>query len=320
MNILKEEQNENNFNQLFVGYDAVEVVKINPTKDELLKLLEVDEEFHDKFKEPEYLTEKDGNPMLKLDFYVKAVSNGKIDKTTFFLENTPAMNAEKTKSWYVNQTGEFQCTDDEEKLFSNFTKYENILNWKSDTGETSKKYVVGYKPGDIEIVAKKVYRQAVKGEQELMKFILSWLVGYNPKNIENIILLDIKKLFKGDVKELSSLISDNGNVVLAYTVSTKDDKSYQRVENRYVCPGSQLKFINSFNMSDLEVLLATYNDQKTRKKMAKWQLFIAETNNPAYPMKNHFIWQPLAKYDENSNPVATNDSVVSTNIDKLPWE
>lgn len=314
MNIKQTEAGEeNNFKTLYVGFGEAEVVAINPTREEILELLEVSEENQDKFKEPEYIGEKDGVKTCKVTFYMKSVKTGKINQLTFNLKNEVAQNGNKDKNWWINQLGDTQCVDNEDNLFSSFKNFESIKSWNKD-GEITPKYVQGAKPQDIEVIERKQYRQALYGEIDLVNFLKSYVYNFNYKNTEASFLLNTSKLFTGNFKELQDLLNDGYTKIgVAYSVrTTEEGKEYQNIEKVF-CPFTEMRFVNNFRPTsqNLEALVAKYNDSSKRRKLTKWEMFIAQLNNTSYPIKNHFIFQPVTEYDPAKNVVAQDEAVIS---------
>jgi len=308
----KEKQEENNFKQLVTGYQEVEPVAFNPTKEQLIKLLEVSEENEDKFKEPEYTGEKDGIRTARVELYVKSVKSGKVDKMNFFLKEEP--NVSKSgATWYINQLGDTQVTDDTSKLFDNFTQFTNVTAWNLN-GTVTEKYVQGAKPESIEVLGNKKYRAAYVGEAELVNFLKIWINGLDLRDPETDVLLDMKKIFNGNFKELQGLIGNYGNLVCAYSVKVTDDgKEYQVVESNYVAPSTDMKFINNFKPipQNLDPLIVKYEDLKTRSKMKTREKFVAGLHNTSYPLKNYFRFGLCSVYEPSSNPINSNTAVVS---------
>ena len=71
MNLPQREITESESKKLYVGYGDATLVAINPTKEELMDLLGIDNsETQAKFKDPEYTgTTSDGDLYFRLSFY-----------------------------------------------------------------------------------------------------------------------------------------------------------------------------------------------------------------------------------------------------------
>ena len=311
MNIQKSEQQDNNFDNLYVGFGDAEIVSICPTKDQLLKLYEVELGQEEKWRDPDYISDKDGVTQARIDFYAKSVKTKKIDKFSFFIKDFHT----ETKNggiWMVNNIGDTQVVKDESELFDNFKSYQQILSWVKD-GNVTEKYVDGAKPNEIKTIAAKTFRKAFDGEVEILNFFKNWIIGFDYRNVDASLLLDMKKVFAGNFKELQSLVGDNPNIVLTYSVKTTEEgKEYQVIESRHTCPIQEMKYLNNFRATadNLSALETRYNDQKLRKKMKKWELYVAGVTNSSYPIKNYFIFQPLASYDNSINPTSSNEAIV----------
>ncbi len=77
---------EKDVKSLSVGWGEVEVVAINPSKEELIKLMDIGEEYQEDFKDPVYCGEKEGIETARIAFYVKNIKTNKINPISFFLE------------------------------------------------------------------------------------------------------------------------------------------------------------------------------------------------------------------------------------------
>src|SRR6478609_2730190 len=149
----------------YVGVGNFKVLAVNPDKAELSELL--GKEFDD---EPEYVkTKADGKQMVIVKFWTEEEETKQKFSIDFILTEDLAFSSDKAnpKALYINQVGDTQYVDDEKNLFESFKNFTKIVDWKSASGQISKKYIAGSKPNEIEYLGEKEYRQAYAGEKEL---------------------------------------------------------------------------------------------------------------------------------------------------------
>lgn len=179
---------------LFNGF----VVAVNPTKEELGKLLDTTIE-----KDPEYTGSNpdSGAKRVTISFWLKEEKTSNMFNVRFSLEDT--VNVSKSgKTQYINNIGTTSYADTEADLPSFFTE------------------------GGRE------YRKAKKGEDTLYKFLRSWLSNLDYRDSSTELMLDWKKLIAGKTDELKSAIKsfDTQTVCALATIRTTDDgKEYQGV-------------------------------------------------------------------------------------------
>lgn len=197
-----------------VGLFEAEVMKFNPSKEEIEKLFGIPEA-----KEPEYLRVKDGVQLSRISIWLKDVDGKGIFPLNITLRDELRENKDKTKFQYVNSIGNTTWADSEETL----------PTWFTDGGHT--------------------YRKAYGGEEELYAFLRSWLGGLDLRDAESVLELDFKKLMRGNVKELVDLQNTPyaKTVVALATIRTADNSQgestdYQQVYNRDFLPGYTMKF------------------------------------------------------------------------------
>lgn len=209
----------------YIGVAPVFVLAVNPNKEQLEKLYNTQLE-----KDPQYLGEVDIEgrkvPNLRIDFIVKTdpeKCNG-IDfttKVTFFLRKEFRFNRDKSKVQIIDKYGRTAWATKEQVAAKEIPVYKNNI------------------PANID----KDYRPAYHGEEELTNFLKAylnipnvmkyvnnkWVMVDNPQDCEAR-LEDIEKYFKGDFKELNTIISllPKNKVKVLFGVKTSDDnKQYQ---------------------------------------------------------------------------------------------
>jgi hypothetical protein len=102
---MKSTVKESNFEQQskVVGFAEVNVVALNPNRQQLNKLLNRDDADDD--KEIEYVSEKDGVDRIRLSFWLKEVKTGRLLSHNILLSKQNKTNQDATKVQLVNQTG-----------------------------------------------------------------------------------------------------------------------------------------------------------------------------------------------------------------------
>ena len=184
----------------YVGLFTANVVSVNPTKNELEKLLGTTID-----KDPEYTgTSNDGNKRITLSFWLKEAKQGILFNVRFNLEDT-VMVSSTGKTQFINPIGQTSYAEDKSQ----------IPDFLTENGRT--------------------VRPAKKGEELLCsKFLRNWLnnLPYDDPNTE-ITIDDWKSLFNGNTKELKSAIesfkSQTIGALATIRISDTDGKEYQSV-------------------------------------------------------------------------------------------
>jgi len=243
---------------LKIGPVLCGVELVNPT---LAQLSAIGYNFQN---EPEYntLDDKEGHEKVRLDFYLVNSTLGFRQKVTFFLENKERSNKDGDKFEFINNQAQSTWGTSVEEVVAKVGKNGNT--WFAPEGA----------------------KKALIGEVSLYNFIKTW-ANVEPK--EECVLDNIKAVFKGNFKELQGLVkmlADNTLWVMA-EVSTKDNKSYQSVNNQYFGRATSKLFANNF---------------------AK---FAADQKASGYPLKNiwgtefkDYIAKPVVA-DAESQPAGT---------------
>lgn len=199
-----------------VGIFESSVIAINPSREELEKLLDTEIE-----KDPEYLKEdeKDGKQKFTVSVWLSEAKTAKVFNVRFFLKDEYRTNKTETKNQYINTAGSTCWAD----------APENLPEWFLNGGRE--------------------YRKAHAGEEELYNFIRSWLNDLDLRDPDGRLDFEWKKLMKGNVKEISDCIGGSfaGTVVALATVRTTENNEgeqvdYQQVYNRRFLPGYTMKF------------------------------------------------------------------------------
>jgi hypothetical protein len=263
-----------------VGLFEAKVVAINPNAEEYKEVLDI--ELKEDSKALEYLSvNKEGNSTLRVDIWLQDINlDGKF-KVTFFLENREKENKDATKLQYINAVGVCSWADDAS----------NLPDW----------------------FAKRDYRPAFVGEEELYGFLRTWLGNLDYRDEETTLDLDWKKLMKGNLKDLKSQIDGEfcTNVVALATIKTVvkdgDVKEYQNIYNKTFLPAYTLKQFRlvDYNKSDMQSKLRA----KATRDLKPHERFVVNVTGE-YGCKDYFVFKDLAEYEPNGNLVSS-DSVIS---------
>lgn len=263
-----------------VGLFEAKVVAINPTAEEFKEVLNID--LQEGSKLTEYLGEsRDGNTSLRVDVWLEEVKNKDKFKVTFFLENKERENKDGSKKQYINNIG--GCT------------------WAADENDLP------------EWFAKRDYRVAYMGEEELYNFLRTWLSELDYTKDSTVLQLDWKKLMKGNTKDLKEQVDGAycGTVVALATIVVRqkdgENKEYQGIYNKAFLPSYYLKnfrLIDYGNMSVQSSLRA-----KKTKDLKPHERFVVNVTGE-YGCKDYYTLRDLQDYNPDDNLVAS-DKVLS---------
>lgn len=181
----------------YTGWFKASIVSINPDLEELEKIKGEEIE-----KEPVYSFEKRGKKVQLIDFYFSnQIFTDIIFKHSIFITDEEDSFKSMAKR-FINQSGDYQITNDESNLFSSFTNFQNILSWKTPDGKISEYYKSGAKPNQIDILGDKEYRICKKGEYELFHL---WMMSQEKIDKNTNYLLDIDKIIEGDISQIKRI-------------------------------------------------------------------------------------------------------------------
>lgn len=267
-----------------VGLFEAEVVAINPTAEEYKEALDI--ELPAESKATEYLGKsRDGNTYLRVDVWLKDVKSGDKFKTTFFLEDKERENKDGSKKQYINNIGRCAWADDPN----------NLADW----------------------FAKRDYRVAYVGEEELYEFLRTWLGKLDFMKEDSVLQADWKKLMKGNVSELKSQVDGayctNIGALATVIMKEKDgeSKEYQGVYNKAFLPAYALKNFRLINYNDVTVQSALRG--KKLKDLKPHERFVINVTGE-YGCRDFYILRDLKEYNAEDNLVAS-DAVLSDDGD-----
>jgi hypothetical protein len=281
----RESSGEGNFKK-FVGLFEAKVIAINPTAEEYKELLGM--ELKEDSKALEYLgtSKEDDNTTLRVDVWLEEIKNGDKFKATFFLENKEKENKDGSKLQYINNIG--------------------VCSWAEDAGDLPDWF------------AKREYRPAFVGEEELYNFLRTWLGNLDYRDAETTLELDWKKMMKGNVKDLKNQIDGEWctNVVSLATIKTviKDGetKEYQSVYTKAFLPAYTLKQFRlvDYNKIDVQDRLRV----KLSKDLKPHERFVKDVTGE-YGCKDFFMLKDLKEYDANESLVASDKVLAEDDAD-----
>ncbi len=275
----KKRENTTNDYSKKVGLFEATVIAVNPTIEEYKEKLEI--ELKEDSKAADYLGEsKDGNTYIRLDFWLEEVKTKEKFKVGFFLEDKERENKDGTKKQYINSIG--NCT------------------WAAD-------------PNDLpEWFAKREYRVANVGEEELYEFMRVWLGDLDYRDAETVLQLEWKKLMKGNVKDIKEQIKGEWsvNIVALATVMTREKegevKEYQNIYNKGFLPAYALKQFRLIDYNSPKVL-QTLEGKKSKDLKAHEKFVLKVTGE--YGCKDYYIFKDLEEYSANSNFAASDKHI-----------
>jgi hypothetical protein len=262
-----------------VGLFEATVIAINPTIEEYKEKLEI--ELKEDSKAADYLGEsKDGNTYIRLDFWLEEVKTKEKFKVGFFLEDKERENKDGTKKQYINSIG--NCT------------------WAAD-------------PNDLpEWFAKREYRVANVGEEELYEFMRVWLGDLDYRDAETVLQLEWKKLMKGNVKDIKEQIKGEWsvNIVALATVMTREKegevKEYQNVYNKGFLPAYALKQFRLIDYNSPKVIQTL--ESKKPKDLKAHEKFVLKVTGE-YGCKDYYAFKELEEYVATSNFAASDKHI-----------
>lgn len=276
----------------YVGMFNGNIVTVNPTKDEMEKILGINSD-----KEPEYMSEnqENGAKRVTLSFWLKEVSLNTFFNVRFNLEDTVKV-AKSGNKQFINSIGTTSYADD----------IDNVPDF--------------IKENDREI------RLAKNGEESLYKFLRAWLsqLNYGDPNTE--LKLDWKTLMKGNMKELREAINNFSTqaVCAMATVRTAEDgKEYQSVypyeflpEYAYNCftgvKGKRYKSVDKFieKVSDIDYGCKDYYELVPIKEYDPTKNVVNSTNKPILDTN-----KPSSKIE--TAPVSTKSQTLASVTDDI---
>lgn len=249
----------------YVGVFSANIVAVNPTNAQLGKLLGTEIE-----KEIEYGSFNDdtGAKRMILSFWVQAMQeDNPVFNIRFLLEDT-AVQSKGGKPQFINSVGNASYSDNEESLPPFITNNGKII------------------------------RQAMKGEENLYKFLQSWLSNLDYTNPDTEVYLDFKSLITGKLSELKGYVaqfSEQTVGAMATIRTSTDGKDYQSVYPYEFLPAYAVNYF--------------YGKSKAYKIINR---FVERVSNDEYGCKDYYELGPLKEYDPTKNVLNSSATVIST--------
>ena len=251
-----------------IGMVEVSVLTINPTEEEYGTILGMP--LKEGSNAAKYLGEsKDGNPYIRVDFWLKATKDNQKFKVSFFIEDKNRENKDGTKTQYINDIGICSWGEDDSKLPAFFLKRE--------------------------------YRIAKSGEEDFYTFLRSWLGGLDYADPDTELQLDWKKLIKGNVDMIKELVDSEYSVpFLAMAIVTvKEGENegevveFQGIYNKGFLPAYSMRHFSLTDYSDPAVL-AKINAKESRD-LKIHERFVKNVIGE-YGCKDVYTLKPLMEY------------------------
>jgi hypothetical protein len=268
-----------------VGLFEAKVIAVNPNMEEYKDILGI--ELKEDSKALDYLGKTDeDNIKLRIDIWLEEVKDNEKFKVTFFLEDKEKENKDGSKYQYINAVG--------------------VCSWASD-------------PNDLpEWFAKRDYRVAYVGEEDLYNFMRTWLNNLDYRDAETILEIDWKKLMKGNVKDIKSQIDGEWCSTIGALATIKivakdgDTKEYQGVYNKLFLPPYSIKQFRLVDYSKTETL-NKLRAKKTRDLKAHEKFAVNVTGE--YGCKDYFTLKDLRDYNPDDNLVASDKTISEDDSD-----
>ena len=205
---------------------------------------------------------------------------------TFWLEHGEKENKDATKKQYINSIG--------------------VCSWASS-------------PDLLPVwFLKRDYRIAHIGEEEFLGFVRIWLGGLDFSDISTEIMLDWKKVMKGDLKDLKEQIDGEftqtvGALATVKTVDKEDGpKSYQNIFIKSFFPGYSIKSMRVVDYNNPDVVRGL-----TFRKSAELKMHERFVVNVAgeYGCKDYYTFKELHDYDPEANLVESDKVIAADSAD-----
>jgi len=268
-----------------VGLTNVRVRAINPTRSQLNKLYGKEDSEDD--REFIYKTaDRQGSDRIRLNIWLYSEDLDKYVMHTIGIVNRPKTSSDGTKFQYINSTCNTTWVEKEEDLPEWFTHFTDKEGNKT---------------------AKKDYRVAFIGEEELAIFLRSWL-KMKWFHSETYVMPSIESLMNEDYSELQDLIDspyDKGfTALLGVRVDQNDnEKDYQSIYGKSFLPYNFKDYVETGKFP------STY-DQST------WTRFEKEVKGEYGFNGSYFELVPVTEYDRSKDlarSTTTKVGVTSTN-------
>ncbi len=249
-------------NKQFVGFTSVKVIAVNPSREELNKILGKEDTPED--KPITYAgTDQEGHERMRMLFVLRDDKNDHLFFHSFNLTNKIRKNKDGDKCQIVNST----CSTSWAPLIKALDKKgkpvlddegKNVYTTNVDES-LIQGWFANFTNKDKVVLGPKKWRPALSGEEELVTLLRSWLGRLDFMDPETEVFVDTAKLFNENFKELRELISldeegkftagglDTEFVILLGVRTDEEDvtKKYQQVWSKAFLPAGFIKYINN---------------------------------------------------------------------------
>ena len=220
----------------------------------------------------------DGFDQVRVDFYLRAHKDNDMFIMSFYIKNKPKKDRSGSKFLFINTVAQSQYATDES--------------------------MVG------KVTASRPLRIAKEGELELHEFLRYYLSGMDFKSDDAELMIDVKKLFKGDYSELKDLVgmAATKKILCLATIKTKaDGTEVQEVFNKAFYYENGLAQIRNTDYTKPEVIRSiSLKGDKERSLLEKFINKIAGE----YGCKHYYKLCEYTDYDPSSNVVSSNSVLV----------
>lgn len=285
-NIKGSKREEREFEK-FVGFAKVNIVAINPDRQELNAMFGKEDKEDD--KPVEYVgTDNDGNDKVRVSIWLKDAKSGKLFPHNITIIDKERLDLKNIKNQYIN----------------------NVLDtgWAADAESELPDFFTNFLNKEKEVVGDKTYRKAKVGEEELGAIMKGWLGKLSFNHPEADVTFDVKKLLAGNYNELratilapdatdeekkASLVAPFVCLLGVKTDENDTDKQYQQVFSKAFMPGGFISYINN-NLK----FPTTYAQNVWKNFKEK----LEDTKNAGkYAFKAYYELVPLTKYDSSKD-------------------
>lgn len=273
-----------------VGIFQAKVLAVNPTREQLNKLLGKDAT--DDQKEIEYLSSKDDKNHISITFWVEDVLTKWKTKVEFDITNEEASTKNGSPIW-INQLG------DNAKVAK-----ENLQKWFMEFYKSKE---------DKTVIGEKNFKRALSGEAQLYEFLRAWMSGkgsdgqsINWFSPTTDIFLDRKKLFRNNMSEINDLLNAPAeeNITSTVILAAWVDSYEKDGELKYAQKIWQYKFVPGYMMKKINLTIATDSwDSSADTKKIK-DAYLGE-----YGIKGSFYLGVLKEFSAEEHLAATNEVI-----------